>query len=549
MLMCYAPFRALGAIVALVIAVFALVATAVFSVPTAQAQDVIAESPDGWVPLQFIQPSATPGSGYGAEVASDGDLIATQGEGTFVLRPAVSSVATKLTDRRGYLAVADGRVLLGAYNDGVYLYTETPNGWVEELVVAGLAGPVAFHGDRLVAIGLGSGALWVYDRVTEGTWSGERIGAGYLSVAATPERIVVGKASATVQNPAGVLQIFEPTGDGGFGIRAILPSDSAANDTFGWSVAIDGDRIAVGTNQRGRAYVFGYREGRGWVENRLPVPPGAFGASGSAFGSDVAISGDRMFVGSPNGTNAETAGASSAVYTYRPNALGFWLLESTLPNPGGSPGFATSISATTESVVVGSPLAYGGSGRSFVFEPFGVEPTVAVAHAVSCLQGNGRVDTNIVNVGSDPAVYRVEFEGLSPRQREVAAGDWWRSPITGRRDANYNVTVTRDGVVVSDQTVSVDCDAALGAVVGDDEVQVVNACRDGLGYVLFQLVNSSSAEKPYIIEFAGVPNRSTSAQPFGASVRATTSRPNGRYGVTIRSGTAIVERLAVEVDC
>lgn len=514
----------------------------------AGAQADIATAPEEWVPVQLTQRNADADSGFGSEVAVHDDLIAVQGDGTFVFHPSTGTTGVKLTDRVGYLAVADGRVLLGAYNDGIYLYEQTADGWSEEVVAQGIAGPVAFHGDRPVAVGLGSGDLYIYDRGAGGAWESKQLGAGFLSLAATPDRIVVGKISATIQNPAGVVTLFEPRANDEFEIFALLPSDSRPNDTFGWSVDVDGDRIAVGTNKRGKAYVFDYRENRGWVENPLPVPPEAFGDAGSAFGFDVAIEGDRAIIGSPNGTDTITAGASPAVYTYRPSPFGFWQREATLANPGGSPGFGMSLASSPSMVVAGSPLADGGSGRIFRFEESLPVPTVSIEHAVSCLGGNGRIDTNIVNLGVNQAEYRVVVQGLSPRARYVDSQDWWRSPVTGRRNGQYQVVVSRDGEVVSDRQVTVACDVVQPQVT-DEEVQVVNACRNGRGYVLFQLVNNSAAEKAYIIEFAGVPNRSTTAAAFGATVRATTSRPDGIYGVTVRSGTSIVRQLAVEVDC
>jgi len=172
---------------------------------------------------------------------------------------------------------------------------------------------------------------------------------------------------------------------------------------------------------------------------------------------------------------------------------------------------------------------------------------VEVLHTVSCLGGNGRVDTNIVNVGASAATYRIEFAGLSPRQTLVQAGDWWRMPITGRPDGTYETVVRRNGAVVSNQSVVVRCDVEA-PIVTDDEVQVVNACRGGDGYVLFQFANRSPQPRSWVIEVIGTPNRSTSAAPWGASVRAVTGRPDGTHEVLIRSGGEIMS-FAINVAC
>lgn len=178
----------------------------------------------------------------------------------------------------------------------------------------------------------------------------------------------------------------------------------------------------------------------------------------------------------------------------------------------------------------------------------GAANPVEVMHTTTCLAGNGRVDTNIVNTGASAATYRIEFGQLSPRQRTVSEGDWWRMPITGRADGQYSVIVKRDGVIVSNRTIDVSCDSAP-PVLTAPEVQVVNACRSGNGYLLFQFSNNSNATKGYVLEFSGVGNRSTSAAAYGGSIRAVTGRPDGINAVLIRSGSTVITSFNVTVDC
>lgn len=173
-----------------------------------------------------------------------------------------------------------------------------------------------------------------------------------------------------------------------------------------------------------------------------------------------------------------------------------------------------------------------------------------VMHVVSCLSGNGRVDTNIVNPQADSANYRIEFEGLSPRANEVAGGDWWRMPITGRLDGDYTVVVRRAGIEVASTTLTVNCDVAgEDSVEVSAEVQVVSACRNGDGYLLFQFVNQGATNRGWVIEFAGVPNRSTSAAGYAQSVRAVTGRSDGDHGVRIRTDGVVSTEFTVTVNC
>lgn len=186
----------------------------------------------------------------------------------------------------------------------------------------------------------------------------------------------------------------------------------------------------------------------------------------------------------------------------------------------------------------------------------GAQPPEAAAdytgvhHSVSCLAGNGRVDTNLMNMGDDSARYRIEFGTLSAREYTVDSRDWWRSPVTGRADGTYEVIVTRDGDLLSSRNVEVNCDDDV--TVTSPEVEVLVACRGDAanrGYVLIQFVNDSDVSKPYIVKFEGVRNRSTTAAAWGQSLRAVTGRPNGAHDITITSEGATVYQGTVEVDC
>ena len=108
--------------------------------------------------------------------------------------------------------------------------------------------------------------------------------------------------------------------------------------------------------------------------------------------------------------------------------------------------------------------------------------------------------------------------------------------------------MSANGAVVSAETVVVDCDAEQPTV-SDTEVAVVNACRFGNGYLLFQFVNETDASRSYVVEFSGVRNRSATAAPHGAAVRAVTGRPDGIYDWAVRVGSTYLASGQVEVAC
>ena len=95
---------------------------------------------------------------------------------------------------------------------------------------------------------------------------------------------------------------------------------------------------------------------------------------------------------------------------------------------------------------------------------------------------------------------------------------------------------------------TVACDVDPPRVTGN-EIQIVNACRGGSGYALFQFANPTAEPRGWVIEFDGVPNRSTGAQPHGAAVRAVTGRPNGEHAYAIRVGLDRIAAGTITVDC
>lgn len=174
--------------------------------------------------------------------------------------------------------------------------------------------------------------------------------------------------------------------------------------------------------------------------------------------------------------------------------------------------------------------------------PFGIFPTV------SCLGGNGRIDVNVWNDHQVPREYTLTVGALAPRVFTINGKDWSRRPVTGRPDGPIAVRLERLGEVLLDTTLDVACDVPDPAPSGP-EVQVINACRSGLGFVAWQFDNPTDTDRVYIISFDGVPNRSTTAAPLGASVRGVSGRQNGTYNYTIRANGELIRQDTVQVSC
>lgn len=216
------------------------------------------------------------------------------------------------------------------------------------------------------------------------------------------------------------------------------------------------------------------------------------------------------------------------------------------PTPTTSP-----ISPPTTPVSTSTPdqgLPTSGDDDSVANEAFGGIAADGILHVVSCLGPDGRVDTTVVNTGSTMATFQIEFGQLTPRERTLAPGDWWRMPVTGRPDGNHTLRVTRDGSLLVDTAVTVACDVPTPRVTHPD-VHVINTCRDGNGYILFQMTNPSASSRSWIIEFENVNNRSTTAAGAGSAVRAVSGRPDGDHEVRIRHNGQTVSSMTLTVDC
>ena len=141
--------------------------------------------------------------------------------------------------------------------------------------------------------------------------------------------------------------------------QKLAAADGAANDNFGFSVAISGDTVVVGahfddvganTNQ-GSAYIF-VRSGTTWSQQQklLAVPVGA----NCEFGYSVAISGETAVVGTPGSlVSAHTNQGSAFVFV---RISGLWLQQAQLTADDGAANdlLGRSVAIDGDTAVVGA---------------------------------------------------------------------------------------------------------------------------------------------------------------------------------------------------
>ena len=104
--------------------------------------------------------------------------------------------------------------------------------------------------------------------------------------------------------------------------KTLSPSDGGPNWYFGWSVAVSGNTVAVGTWSLGRVYVYTL-VGSNWQESVLPKPAGAT----TKFGSRLEIDGNRIVV-----ADEEAKDLDGAVYVFD-RSSGSWSHTATLTYP------------------------------------------------------------------------------------------------------------------------------------------------------------------------------------------------------------------------
>lgn len=238
------------------------------------------------------------------------------------------------------VAVSGDTVAVGAYSDTlngirsgtVYLFQRDQGGadrWGLVTRIAGVSSAVNdqfgyavdLEGDTLLVGapenaggGSGAGAAYVFYRNAGGAnnWgqqqpllpSGDAADVDFgdfgKSVALDGDRAVVGAPrDNTAESLAGAIYLYERDQGGadnwGEVTKLDAGTDALSSALLGTSVAVDGDRIAGGAQNRDEAYLFERNGGGGW--DQVKRFESAFVGGESNFGDSVAIDGDRVFVG------------------------------------------------------------------------------------------------------------------------------------------------------------------------------------------------------------------------------------------------------------
>ena len=202
---------------------------------------------------------------------------------------------------------------------------------------------------------------------------------GY-SVAAYGQTVVVGAPEATVGSNAyqGAAYVFVATGTGwknATQTAELTSSNGATDDFFGWSVGVGSGGVVVGAfghnAYTGQAYVFVQPTG-GWVNGTETAQlTDSGGLQYDFFGYSVAISGNVIAVGTPN-HNIATNTPAGAVYVFQQPRTG-WVTTSapnaqlTASDETQNNYFGSSVAIAGGTVVIGSPFDLNDLGAAYIY--------------------------------------------------------------------------------------------------------------------------------------------------------------------------------------
>jgi hypothetical protein len=168
---------------------------------------------------------------------------------------------------------------------------------------------------------------------------------------------------------AGAVSVFERKNDAWKQTAKLIPPK--ANYQFGWQIALSGNTLVVGapwdaSGNAHRGSVFVYeRTGETWKLTTTLVAP--VRGSKDLFGYDVAVQGDRIAVGTLGAKDAPKD--SGAAYVFHRAAAGDWTLAGTLVSDDRSErdSFGNDVALVDDAVIVSAPAHVGGMFRGAIY--------------------------------------------------------------------------------------------------------------------------------------------------------------------------------------
>ena len=394
-----------------------------------------------------------------------------------------------------------GDDILGAADSGA-AYVFVPNGaaWSLQQKIrpfdptpgAQFGLSVATSGETLVVGAPNAGAAYVFVRTAGTTWFQQQkltAPAGAVqfgwSVATSGDTVVVGAPLGGAPSAAGSAYVFVRSGTAWTQQQALVASDAAADDHFGWSVSISGDSVAVGAPEddapatdAGSIYVF-VRSATTWTEQQKLLSDGA---QDNLLGYSVSLSGNTVVGGAPHHDAAGGQDAGGAYVFVRSGTT--WTEQQKLFASDGAfdDGLGSSSSVSGNTLVLGalrddtaggpdtgSAYVFARSGATWTEQPKLLAPDGLAddqfGHAVS-ISGNlvaaGAYADDLPD-GVDAGSAHVFRDSASTADLAVTKTDGLTTATPGQ-SVTYTITVSSAGP--SPATDAVVLDSLSPALVG-----------------------------------------------------------------------------------
>ncbi|MCP4420127.1 MAG: tandem-95 repeat protein [Chloroflexi bacterium] len=281
----------------------------------------------------------------------------------------------------------------GSYSGSAYIFTRSGSTWSQQAKLTASDGAaddyfgqsVAVSGDTVVIgawgdgdDGFRSGSAYIFTR-SGNTWSQQAKltasdGAaedyfGYF-VAISGDTAVIG---AWGDDDSGSAYIFTRSGSTWSQQAKLIASDAAADDVFGTSVAASGDTVIIGAsrdddngNSSGSAYIF-TRSGSTWSQQaKLTANDGA---ADDIFGISVAVSGDTAVIGAYGDDDNGNYSGSAYIFTRSGST---WSQQAKLTASDGAADdfFGRSVAVSEDTAIIsanGNDDNGSHSGAAYIF--------------------------------------------------------------------------------------------------------------------------------------------------------------------------------------
>ena len=226
-----------------------------------------------------------------------------------------------------------------------------------------------------------AGSEWSFEQTVFSSRISDRDGFGSGIAMDGPDRFAAGAPNEDAAgSDAGAVYIFEHDGESWNEMAEILPVEPAWQQWFGIPLALRGDTLVVGepmhffsaTVKTGAAWVYRQIDGR-WEFAQKLVPPDP--RNGARFGNALAMDGEWLMVGAR--LDEEMGHHAGAVYIYRRDSSGSFTFVRKLVAPGEPRNqvFGDDVALGGQRMVIGAPNGTSGVGygAAYVYELDGGE--------------------------------------------------------------------------------------------------------------------------------------------------------------------------------